>query len=292
MNGETDVDAEAHVNEFESGWQAADGTEIFCRGWQPPGTPAGVLCLVHGIGEHSGRYLHVGDRLRQAGYAVMAMDLRGHGRSKGKRGHVPGYTVLLDDIAALLSRAGQRFPGTPMLLYGQSLGGNLVLNYVLRRQPDLAGVIATSPALRLAFSPPGWQLALARLMRRVLPSFTLPRGTDYSAVSRDPNVILALEADPLVHDMVSARLGLDVIEQGEWAMAHAHQLSLPLLLMHGSGDLMASPAASEEFARRVGDNCTLKIWHGLFHELQNAPEKDQVFDFMIQWLRRVAPSSG
>jgi alpha-beta hydrolase superfamily lysophospholipase len=273
------------MRHFEFGWRAADGIRIFAQGWESESPATAVICLVHGIGEHSGRYRHLGAWLQQRGFSVLAMDMRGHGRSEGKRGHAANYGTLLDDIGALLIEASEAYPDTPAILYGQSLGGNLVLNLALRRQPKLAGVVVTSPGLRLAFKPPAWQLLLGRIVRHIWPSFALARGTDYSAVSRDPAVIRALEADPLVHDFVSARLGLDIIEKGEWAVTHADELSLPLLLMHGGADQMASADASIEFAQRAGSVCTLKVWEGLYHELHNAPEKDEVFEFLLQWLQ-------
>lgn len=271
------------MRHIDTNWTSADGLPLVGRCWEPAGEPRAVVCLVHGLGEHSGRYAHVAAALNDAGYAVLACDKRGHGRSGGKRGHTPSYEALMADIDLLLAQAEQRFPGKPRFLYGHSLGGNEVLNYALRRKPDLAGVVATSPGLRTAFQPPALQLAAGRLMNRLWPAFTMPNGLEQAAVSRDPTVVAAYQADPLVHDRLSARLGMSLLESGEWAIAHAAEFPVPLLLMHGTADRLTSVAASQEFAARA-PHCTLKLWEGLYHETHNEPEKAEVIGFVVSWL--------
>ena len=265
-------------------WTSTDGLPLVGRCWEPEGEPQAVVCLVHGLGEHCGRYGHVAAALNDAGYAVLACDKRGHGRSGGKRGYIPSYEALMADIDLLLAQAAQRFPGKPRFLYGHSLGGNEVLNYALRRKPALAGVVSTSPGLRTAFQPPALQLAAGRLMNRLWPAFTLPNGLELAAISRDPAVVAAYQADPLVHDRLSARLGVSLLEAGEWAIANAGQFPLPLLLMHGTADRLTSHEASREFAANA-PNCTLKLWDGLYHETHNEPEKEEVIGIIIEWLQ-------
>lgn len=265
-------------------WTSTDGLPLLGRCWESEGEPRAVVCLVHGLGEHCGRYGHVAAALNAQGYAVLACDQRGHGRSGGQRGVIPSYDALMDDIGLLLAQAGQRFPGKPRFLYGHSLGGNEVLNYALRRRPNLAGVIATSPGLRTAFKPPAMQLAVGRLMNRLWPAFTLPNGLELAALSRDPAVITAYETDPLNHDRLSARLGVSLLEAGEWAIAHAAEFPVPLLLMHGTADRLTSHEASQAFASKA-PTCTLKLWEGLYHETHNEPEKEAVLGFMLDWVQ-------
>ena len=221
--------------------------------------------------------------LNAAGYAVLACDQRGHGRSGGKRGVIASYDALMNDIGLLLAQAEQRFPGKPRFLYGHSLGGNEVINHTLRRKPHLAGVVSTSPGLRTAFKPPALQLAVGRLMNKLWPAFTMPNGLELAALSRDPAVIAAYQTDPLVHDRLSARLGIELLRTGEWAIAHAAEFPVPLLLMHGTADRLTSFEASQEFASQA-PNCTLKLWEALYHETHNEPEKEQVIGFVIDWL--------
>jgi alpha-beta hydrolase superfamily lysophospholipase len=239
---------------------------------------------VHGLGDHSGRYGHVAQHLCEAGFALLALDLRGHGRSEGQRGHSPRFEALLDDIDCLLDEAATRWPGRPVCLYGHSLGGSLVLNYVLRRRPALAGVVATSPGLRPGFQPPAWKVGFGRIMYVAWPSLSLSNELDIEGLSRDPEVVRAYREDTWVHDRLSVRLGIDILETGEWALAHAAELHLPLLLMHGDADRLTSASASREFAARAGEGCTLKIWSGGYHELHNEPERAEVLTYLSDWL--------
>jgi alpha-beta hydrolase superfamily lysophospholipase len=264
-------------------WRSADGLALVGRSWEPDGEPKAVVCLVHGLGEHCGRYAHVAAALTTAGLAVLACDKRGHGRSEGKRGFIPSYDALMDDIDLLLDQASTRHPGKPRFLYGHSLGGNEVLNYALRRKPALAGVVATSPGLRTAFKPSAAQLAAGKIMNRLYPGFTMANGLDVTAISRDPTVVEAYQKDPLVHDRLSARLGVELLETGEWAIDHAADFPVPLLLAHGTGDRITSHQASQEFAAKA-PACTLKLWEGLYHETHNEPEKGAVILENVAWI--------
>lgn len=133
------------MKKAEYQWQAKDGLYLHARRWEPDSGLKGVVCLVHGFGEHTGRYLHVAGHLAGAGYALVAFDQRGHGKSGGQRGHAPSYEVMMDDMDLLLDGAHRLYPGLPLFLYGHSMGGNLVLNYALRRKPQLMRVVAKSP---------------------------------------------------------------------------------------------------------------------------------------------------
>jgi alpha-beta hydrolase superfamily lysophospholipase len=272
--------------ESQSYWQAADGLRMFARLWEPCSPPAGVVVLVHGIGEHIGRYAHVAAAFCAAGYVLTGFDLRGHGQSAGKRGYTASYQALLDDITVFLDLTRQSQPDLPLFLYGHSLGGNLVLNYALRRATLLSGVIATGPELRLSFTPPAWKVWLGRLLVKVWPTFTQASELDITGLSHDPEVIAAYQADPLVHDRVSAQLFLGFIEAGEWALQHAAEFAHPLLLMHGGADSITSADATRQFAAAVRTGCTLKIWEGCRHEIHNEPAvKAQVLQVMTDWLR-------
>lgn len=268
----------------ESEFQGADGISLFQRTWTPSGEARCIVCLVHGLGEHGRRYLELASAFSQASCGFVTFDLRGHGKSPGQRGHVPQYSLLLDDIDAFLKGIAGEHPGIPLLLYGHSLGGNLVLNYVLRRNPSLAGAIVTSPGLAPTAPPSHVELLFGRLMAFVYPRFSMPNKLDLSGLSRD---VIALEKymrDPLVHDKISVKLGLEVLRAGQWAIAHASELSMPLLLMHGTADRITSAPATETFSRRAGALCKLKLWDGYYHELHNEPEKEAVFQYVLNWI--------
>jgi alpha-beta hydrolase superfamily lysophospholipase len=272
--------------------EAVDGLHLYGQVWEPEVNPKALVALVHGLGEHSGRYAHVAEVFCQAGFVLLAVDLRGHGKSQGKRGHASSYEILMDDIGRQLEESARRYPGLPRFLCGHSLGGNLVLSYGLQRKPELAGVISTGPALRLAFTTPGWKLGLGKVLYNLWPSALIPSGLDCQGLCHDPLVVQAYEADPLVHDRVSARLGLDFLLFGEWELVHAGEWSLPLLLMHGEQDGLTSASASRRFAECAGPRCTLKIWPGLYHEIHNEPEKAEVLAFMVSWLDKIMALSS
>ncbi len=270
-------------------WLTADGVKLAAQDWRPEGSAVAVVGLVHGLGEHQGRYGHVIAALNRAGFAVLGFDLRGHGRSEGPRGYVPAYDALLDDIDLLLAQAAQRYPSLPRFLYGHSLGGNLVLIHTLRRRPTLAGVVATSPILRTAFKPPAWKLVLGRAMCRLWPRLSMSNEIDPDGLSHDAQVARAYVDDPLVHARVSPRLGIGLIEAGLWLLDHAAEFRLPLLLVHGGADPITSAQATREFAQRVPGDCTCKIWEGLYHETHNEPQKAEVIAFTIEWLKAHIP---
>jgi len=270
----------------EWNWKSCDDLDLYARAWEPNGEPKASIMLVHGLGEHVVRYDHVAAALTEAGYAMLGFDLCGHGKSGGPRGHTTSYDALMDDIAAFSVQVDKRYPGLPIFLYGHSLGGNLVLNYALRRKPDLRGVIATGPWLKLAFAPPASQVTLGRLMNGIAPGFTQHSKLNTNGLSHDQAVVSAYENDPLVHDKISARLFVEMYETGNWALDHAAEFPLPLLLMHGSADPITSAEASQEFAEKAGDKVTLKIWDGLYHEIHNEPEKAEVFKVMLDWLAK------
>jgi alpha-beta hydrolase superfamily lysophospholipase len=267
-------------------WKSFDDLNMYARGWSPQDKPKAVILLIHGLGEHVGRYEHVGAALAAKGYALLGFDLRGHGKSGGPRGHTPSYETLLDDIDAFFHQIDERYAGLPHFIYGHSLGGNLVLNYVLRRKPDLKGVIATAAWLKLAYRPAAYQVILGRLMNGIYPSYTQPNNLNTKNLSRDQIVVRNYENDPLVHDRISARLFFGIYENGLWALEHAAEFPLPLLLMHGGSDSIISLQAVQEFAEKVGGKTTLKVWDGMYHEIHNEPEQEQVFVYMLDWLDR------
>ena len=176
----------------------SQGCEIYGFHTKPE-TIKGVAVLVHGFGEHSGRYVNnVIPMLMASGFAVVCYDNVGHGKSSGKRGHCSSYEALLDILKDVIDIAETTYPGMPMFLYGHSMGGNLVLNYAMRRETSISAVVATSPYLRLAFQPPKWKMILGKLMLSVFPSITLPAEIDPKGISRTPEEVEEYVNDPLI----------------------------------------------------------------------------------------------
>jgi alpha-beta hydrolase superfamily lysophospholipase len=263
------------------------------REWVPTGPRRGLVVLVHGFDDHGGRYQHAGAALAAAGFVLCSYDARGQGRSGGAWAWVERYEQLMDDLAAFLDLSTARHPGLPRFLYGHSMGGNEVLNFLLRRQPKLAGAVATSPWLELAVKAPAWKLAAARLAARLPGALALPTGMDPGGLSHDPAVVKAYLADPCVKGKITPRLLVSVLDAGQWALQQAGQLSVPLLLLHGDSDQITSHGASQRFARAAGPLAVFRTWPGGFHELHNEPEQATVLEVITGWLAgQVAPASA
>jgi acylglycerol lipase len=260
-----------------------DGLSLFGQSWEPADSIVGVVCLFHGHGEHIGRYATFAAAMNDAGFAVMGFDLRGHGKSGGLRGHVPGYEQMMDDCSLILTETMRHYPKKVVFLYGHSMGGNLVINYALRRKPQIAGVIASSPQLRTSFPVPAWKLFVGRMLYNIWPTLTLSDGIDRNALCRSPQVLSSLKTDPLIHDRVTARY-LCIMDAGEWAIKHASELTNEMLVMHGDSDRVTSADASRQFAVKTS-HCSLKIWPGYYHKLYEEPGKEDVFKYTIAWMR-------
>lgn len=250
----------------------------------PQNSPKGVVIFLHGMGEHFGRYKHVCDYFNGIGYTTMGMDHRGHGKSTGKRGHTPSYDQLMNDIDALFKKAHELFDGIPVILYGHSMGGNLAANYVIRKQPRIKALILTDPYFKLAFDPPAWKVTLGKLSAGIVPTLTQPTGLEVNALSRDKSVVEAYQNDPLVHDKITSSFFVNVHMAGPYAIENAGKINVQTLAMHGTADRLTSIEGTKLFASKNPNMITLKTWDGLYHEIHNEPEKQQVFDFIRTWL--------
>lgn len=261
-------------------------TELFGQYWKPESVKA-VIVLVHGMGEHSSRYEQsVVPYLVKNGFAVVAFDLFGHGKTKGKRGHCPSYEALLETIDYTINKAEELFPDKPVYLYGHSLGGNLVINYTLRKTHTLKGVIATSPFLRLAFNPPKWKVAFGKLLLKVSPSVTMPTEIEVEAISRDEKEVKKYCEDALVHDKVSPMYVFPVIDAGEWAIQNANKLQIQMLILHGTGDRIIDYKGSEEFCKNT-NNAELTLFKNGYHELHHDLCKEEFMQTILKWLDKM-----
>lgn len=263
--------------------KASDGIDLQYYE-QPVENPRAVICLVHGMGEHAGRYSHVADYFKEHGMATISFDQRGHGKSGGKRGHTPSYDLLIDSVSQLIKTAAEKYPNVPLILYGHSMGGNLALNYSIRNGAGIKAVVASSPYLRLAFVPPKWKVTLANIMGSIMPGLQQATGLDASAISRDEAEVRKYVNDPLVHDKITISYYLGVENGGTWALEHAAELKVPALVFHGTGDKLTSHEATKEFAENSNGKAELKLWDGLYHEAHNEPERERVLEFAEKWI--------
>jgi acylglycerol lipase len=267
-------------------WTSFDGLPIYAQSWQPTeGKPKAIVNLVHGLGEHSGRYTEWAGFFVEEGYAVIALDYRGHGKSGGKRGHARNYDDFMKDIDLLLEKSAELYPGIPAILYGHSLGGNLVINYTEKRNPSFVALIATSPWLRLAFEPSRIKLLLAGLVSKIAPAMLNSTGLTASQLAHDPDVAKKYSGDPLVHGKISVSAFFSVMKSGKEAIINAGRINVPFLLVHGSEDMIVSCKASQELAEKGNDTLTFRLWNGGYHELHQEVFRKDLFRFILQWIK-------
>jgi lysophospholipase len=276
----------------EANFNSADGTRLFERRWMPDVAPRAAVLIIHGYAEHSGRYAWTGEQLAARGFAVEAFDLRGHGRSDGERVLIRSMNEYLDDVEAALARLRHHVPGVPAFILGHSMGGAILALYATARLPkpgheDVRGLIFSGAALGQPNPPPGIVVRLMLLLGRFTPRIRLI-SLAAADVSRDPAIVADYDADPLNYrGRMPAGLIAAMIRGGRYSTHHAGEITLPLLILHGSEDTLASPGASQKLYDAAGSmDKTLKVYEGLYHEILNEPEKDLVIDDIVRWLER------
>ncbi len=258
-------------------------TKFYGQYWQAEDTKA-VVILVHGMGEHATRYTSsVIPEFLKHNISVIAYDQFGHGKTEGKRGHNPGFDAVLDCVKIITDKANTIFGDLPTFLYGHSMGGNVIINYVLRREHNFTGAIATSPFLKLAFEPPSWKLSIGKILQKIAPSMTMGNELDATAISRDKTEVQKYIDDPLVHNQISPNYSLTFMKTGVWAIENASKLMIPMLVLHGTGDRLISHKASEEFTHN-SNNVTLKLFEDGYHELHNDLCKKEFISTIVHWI--------
>jgi acylglycerol lipase len=260
--------------------RSADGTRLRLGRW---GRPGRNVLLVHGLAEHLGRYQHVGAALAAAGWRVTAVELRGHGESEGRRGHVRAWMKYVEDLQAAAAVAGADHK--PTVLVAHSMGGLVSLD-ALRTpvHPPIQAVALSNPLLQAADELPGLQQAAVRVASRLLPFVSIPTGLDANAISRSPEVVRAYEQDPLVFGTVTPRWFREHTRAIERVLTAAPSYRIPLRMMVGTADAICDHKASLDFAGRWGGPCTPVVYEDHYHELFNEPDQDTIINDMIEWL--------
>lgn len=269
-------------------WNGFDDVHLFWQSWAPQGGPTrGVVALMHGFGEHSARYDHVAGALCRAGYAVMAIDARGHGRSGGKRAHIKQYSDYVRDYELLMMHARAEWPEHKIFSYGHSNGGFIVLRYALTQPEDVCGFVVTSPLCALAVKVNPIKAAAGRLMSDLWPSFTMDNGIDPEWVSHLKSVTDAYQRDPLTLSIVSARWFTEVLEAQQDLMNRAKSLTQPFLfLLAGSDRLVDAKAAEEVFHRMGSGDRELEIYPKLYHEVLNEEPWEDIVRRILRWTEK------
>jgi len=259
--------------------RSADGTQLHIATWEPE-SYGHTLLITHGLAEHMGRYQHVAETFCAAGYRVIGLELRGHGDSEGKRGHVDRWSQYCEDLTAALEHVGG-----PCVLLGHSMGGLVTLDRIRDPLPyPVQGVVLTNPLLGVRVEAPAVKLMLAGVLSKLLPWLSLSNELDTQQISRDPEVVRAYEQDPRVYSTITPRWYTEMREAMERAHKWAASMQPPLLMVTSDADQICDPDAARRLTRSYG-GCTEQLrYPELFHEVLNEPEKEQVMAEILAWL--------
>lgn len=252
--------------------------------YRPVKEAKAAVILVHGLGEHTGRYSHLAEFFNKNSYSFIGLDLPGHGRSPGKRGHISSFSLCNNIIDAMLARLRNERSDLPVIIYGHSLGGAIALNYLLTADSINKAVIS-SPWLKLSNEPPGLKVLLASIVQFILPSFVQPSGLKPEDFTSDPGMLEDYYSDPLNHTMISARLYLSAAKNAEALLECRDRMPVPVLIIHGAKDRISSVEGSEVFAVN-NSRAELKIWAEGRHELHNETFRDEVMKYVLAWLNK------
>lgn len=284
--------ADEAIAQDEQFLDAHDGEKLFYQTWYSEEAPAskGVVALMHGYGEHSSRYDHVAGALVRAGYAVGAIDARGHGRSTGKRAHVSDFDDYVRDYDRLVEATASRWPERPHFALGHSNGGLIVLQYALDHPRGVDGFVTTSPFLGFAVEVPAVKAAAGHVLSRIWPTFSMPNGVDPSVLSHDEHVVEKYERDPLVLKVATGRWFTEARSAQEELVERVSEIEAPCLFLVAGSDELADPARTDEvFHRLGGGDREMDIYPELKHEILNERNWGRIVERMVDWMRRHGP---
>ena len=258
---------------------------LFEQRWEPEGAAKAALIIVHGHGEHSTRYDHIAERLNGEGYSVYTYDQRGHGQSPGKPGYIVAFELLVDDLSLFVDRVREQIGGSPLFLFGHSMGGLVLANYVLKCQPEVAGLVFSSSALKVADNVAPLTQKLSGVLSALTPWLPVLR-VDPEAISRDSDEVQKYENDPLVyHGKILARTGAEMMNAMNHAQTHLGELRLPFIALHGTGDTIVDPSGTRVLYEKAGStDKTLKLYDGGYHEVFHDHDREQFLRDVIDWL--------
>ena len=271
----------------EGTFESTDGTKLAFRAWPVFGAPI-TFAVVHGLGEHSGRYERFARGMATFGMATYALDLRGHGKSAGQRGHVDSWSQWVDDASAFVAHVQSYVAGEGEVVpLGHSFGGVVMLSAIHSgKLPGARRFVLSSPALKLKASVPAWKTSAAKLMSRIAPRLALDNEVDAATVSRIPEIVDAYRSDPLVHRKISSRLYSEWQKAADENLRRASEISLPFLIVTGTDDRLIDPAGSQELHARTPGKSELKMLEGRYHEPFNDLGSDEVFAVIAEWVAK------
>jgi len=272
-------------------WKRSVFVELYGKLYIPDGQMKALIIMVHGLGEYSGCYDDRAEKFAAQFVGFFIFDLRGNGHSSGKRGHA-SFKTIKDDLRFIIKIMQQKFPSVPIVLYGHSMGGSIVLSYVVEENAGLQGVIASSPWVKLVRSlfPP--LVCLVKWASYVVPWLTVSTGIRADQLSHGDIGTKSAKKDPLLHKKISVKLFTDLWNNGKMMLRNKHKLNIPLLLMHGTDDPVTSHQASKSFAQNVEGNVTFKKWHRMRHDLLKDDGNEVVFQYVMKWLSKQIIKNG
>lgn len=281
------------MQHLETSYKTHDQLDLYLQAWMVPSPKASIL-LVHGLGEHSSRYVHLVEKFNEAGISVFTFDGRGHGKSDKPKptAFFESYEDYLKDIDALFGKVKKFVPDVPAFIYGHSMGGGLVAAYVLKYKPESAGVILSSPAIKEAEGTSKLLIAVSSIISKYFPRVKALK-LDANKVSRIPEEVEKYLKDPLVYtDAVPARTGYELLQAMRFVQENASEFELPVLLIHGSDDGLTNPKGSEIlFEKAKSSDKTLKVFPGGYHELINDLDREEVMKLLVNWVIDRIPKS-
>jgi alpha-beta hydrolase superfamily lysophospholipase len=265
--------------------QSADGTKLAYRAWPVAGASI-TFAVVHGLGEHAGRYERFARGMAKYGMGTFAVDLRGHGKSPGQRGYVDSWSQWTDDASAFV-RHVEEVAGGEVVPVGHSFGGATMLSTVLAgKLPRTKRFILSSPALKVKVAVPGWKISLGNATSKLVPRLALDNEVDPRLVSRIPEVVEAYRSDPLVHTKISSRLYVEWRTAAKYDLEYAGEIKIPFLILAGTDDGLIDPEGSAELHRRSASMSELKLLEGRYHEPFNDQDNEEVFALIADWLAK------
>jgi alpha-beta hydrolase superfamily lysophospholipase len=265
--------------------QSADGTKLAYRAWPQPGASI-TFAVVHGLGDHGGRYAHFADGMSKHGMAAYALDLRGHGRSPGQRGHIDSWSQWTDDVAAFVTHIDQ-VAGTEVVPVGHSFGGAALLSTILAgKLPASKRFVVSSPALELKMHAPAWKLKIGPIASKIAPRLAMSNEVDPASISTLPEVVDAYRSDPLVHDRISSRMWTEWQNAVADIFQRAGQIKVPFLILAGAADPLIDPHGSRLLHEKTASVSTLRMLEGRYHETFNDRGSDEVFQLIADWVSK------
>lgn len=269
-----------------SSFQSSDGLRLFTQIWIPQ-SPRALVILSHGYAEHSGRYQHVASYLAEHGFAVYALDHRGHGRSEGERVNIRVFGEYVSDLSRFIEYVRQQNPNLKRFLLGHSMGGTIASQMVIEHPYQVDGLILSAPYLINAVKVPAVLLAVSSMVAQILPGLPTIK-LDVSAISRDIEIVHKYKTDPLVYNGgTKARFGNELLNAGAYVRSKGSSIKLPVLLMHGTADRIADIEGSKQLFNGLASNDkTLKLFEDFYHEILNETEKEKVYQEILNWLEK------